>query len=124
MASKKLKRAIIAGVGAGILSKMGQASEMKEYLASEGGSKSKISAITKKANPNTFMGKVKKAVNVYKTKGLNTGRGPNIKPSDSLADKVLSGNVMGLTDMGGAKAGKMIKAKGGKEIVGKKTKLY
>jgi len=123
MASKKFKKALIAGIGAAALTKMGQASQMKEYLASEGGSKSKISAITKKANPNTFMGKVKKAVNVYKTKGLNTGVGPNIKPTDSLAG-IGKGNPFGLGDMDGAKVGKMIKAKGGKEIVGKKTKLY
>jgi len=123
MASKKFKKALIAGIGAAALTKMGQASQMKEYLASEGGSKSKISAITKKAKPNTFMGKVKKAVNVYKTKGLNTGVGPNIKPTDSLAG-IGKGNPFGLGDMDGAKVGKMIKAKGGKEIVGKKTKLY
>ena len=64
----------------------------------------------------SFSKRVMDAVNVYRKKGLNPGRGPNIKPSDSLADKVLSGNVMGLTDMGGAKYGKMIEAKNGKYV--------
>ncbi len=60
--------------------------------------------------------RVMDAVNVYRKKGLDTGRGPGIKRTDSLADKVLSGNVMGLTDMGGAKYGKMIEAKNGKYV--------
>ena len=64
----------------------------------------------------SFTKRVMDAVNVYRKKGLNTGPGPNIKSTDSLADKVLSGNVMGLTDMGGAKYGKMIEAKNGKYV--------
>jgi len=124
MASKKMKKAIIAGLGAAALAKgIGQASQMKEYLATEGGDKAKVNYITKKAKPNTFMGKVKKAVNVYKEKGLNTGRGPNIKATDSLAG-IGKGNPFGLGDMDGAKAGKMIKARGGKLVNLKPTKLY
>ena len=64
----------------------------------------------------SFSKRVMDAVNVYRKKGLDTGRGPGIKRTDSLADKVLSGNVMGLTDMGGAKYGKMIEAKNGKYV--------
>ena len=64
----------------------------------------------------SFSKRVMDAVNVYRKKGLNTGRGPNIKPSDSLANKVLSGNVLGLGDMDGAKYGKMIEAKTGKYV--------
>jgi len=64
----------------------------------------------------SFSKRVMDAVNVYRKKGLNTGRGPGIKRTDSLADKVLSGDVMGLTDMGGAKYGKMIEAKNGKYV--------
>ena len=125
MASKKLKKAILAGVagfaGAKALKQMG---EMKTYLAEEGGDKAKVNYITKKSKPVSFKGKVKKAVNVYKEKGLNTGRGPGIKKTDSLADKALSGEVFGLGIMDGAKAGKMIKARGGKLVNLKATKLY
>jgi len=125
MASKKLKKAIMAGVlGVAGAKALKQAGEMKQFLATEGGDKQKINYITKKAKPKTFMGKVKKAVNVYKEKGLNTGRGPGIKKTDSLADKALSGEVFGLGIMDGAKAGKMIKARGGKLVNLKATKLY
>jgi len=124
MASKKLKKAIMAGVAGAVGAKMlGQANQMKTYLAEEGGDKAKINYITKKAKPNTFMGKVKKAVNVYKQKGLNTGRGPGITSKDSLAG-IGKGNPFGLGDMDGAKAGKMIKARGGKLVNLKPTKLY
>ena len=41
---------------------------------------------------------------------VNLGRGPNIKKTDSIASKVLSGNVFGLGDMDGAKAGGMMYA--------------
>jgi hypothetical protein len=122
MASKKLKKALIAGLGAAALSKMGQASQMKEYLASEGGSKSKISAITKKTNPTNFKDKVIGAAKKVYEKNINLGRGPGIKKTDTLAG--MGGDSFGLGAYDGAKAGKMIKAKGGKEIVGKKTKLY
>ncbi len=122
MASKKLKKALIAGLGAAALTKMGQASQMKEYLASEGGSKSKISAITKKANPTNFKDKVIGAAKKVYEKNINLGRGPGIKKTDTLAG--MGGDSFGLGAYDGAKAGKMIKAKGGKEIVGKKTKLY
>jgi len=124
MASKKLKKAIVAGIAGAVGAKMlGQKSQMAEYLKTEGGDKAKINYITKKSKPTTFMGKVKKAVNVYKEKGLNTGRGPNIKATDSLAG-IGKGNPFGLGDMDGAKAGKMIKARGGKLVNLKPTKLY
>ncbi len=124
MASKKLKKALMAGVvGALGARALGQAGEMKEFLKTEGGDKAKVNYITKKAKPNTFMGKVKKAVNVYRKKGLNTGRGPGIKSTDSLAG-IGKGNPFGLGDMDGAKAGKMIKARGGKLVSLKPTKLY
>ena len=124
MASKKLKKALMAGVvGALGARALGQAGEMKEFLKTEGGDKAKVNYITKKTKPNTFMGKVKKAVNVYKEKGLKTGPGPNIKATDSLAG-IGKGNPFGLGDMDGAKAGKMIKARGGKLVNLKPTKLY
>jgi hypothetical protein len=124
MASKNLKKAIMAGIVGAVGAKaLGQAKEMKTYLAEEGGDKTKRNYITKKAKSKDFMGKVKDAVGVYKKKGLKTGRGPNIKPTDSLAG-IVKGNPFGLGDMDGAKAGKMIKARGGKMVNLKPTKLY
>ena len=121
MASKKLKKAIMAGVAGAVGAKMlGQANQMKTYLAEEGGDKAKINYITKKSKPvkKTFMKKVKDAVNVYKQKGLNTGRGPNIKPTDSLA-----GDYSGITDYMSKGGVTMVKARGGKLVNLKPTKM-
>ena len=125
MASKKMKNILKAAVVGAIGAKMlGQKKQMAEYLKTEGGDKSPVSYITKKAKPTTFMGKVKKAVNTYKTKGLNTGPGINAtsKKGGTLAGDY--GNAFGDGISGGAKAGKMIKARGGKMVNLKPTKLY
>lgn len=55
---------------------------------------------------------------------VNLGPGPNAtsKMGGTLADPRLSG--FGLGDMDGAKAGKMIKARGGRMVNLKPTKLY
>ena len=53
------------------------------------------------------------------TENVNLGRGPNIKKTDSLAGKVLSGNVFGLGDMDGAKAGGMMYANKGTYVKAK-----
>ena len=45
--------------------------------------------------------------------GMSPGRNATSSKGGTLANKLLSGNVMGLGDMGGAKYGKMIKAKKG-----------
>lgn len=127
MASKKMKKILGAAVAGAIGAKMlGQKKQMAEYLKTEGGDKSPVSYITKKAKPTTFMGKVKKAVNTYKTKGLNTGPGINAtsQKGGTLANKVLSARDTGMEMFGGAKAGKMIKARGGKMVNLKPTKLY
>tara|TARA_R100000664_G_scaffold1051_1_gene2838 strand:+ start:787 stop:1164 length:378 start_codon:yes stop_codon:yes gene_type:complete len=124
MASKKLKKALMAGVvGALGARALGQAGEMKEFLKTEGGDKAKINYITKKAKPNTFMGKVKKAVNVYKTKGLNTGRGPGIKATDTLAG-MGKGDAFDYFNLDmKSKGGQMVKARGGKLVNLKPTKM-
>ena len=124
MASKKLKKAIMAGVAGAVGAKMlGQAKQMKTYLAEEGGDKAKIDYITKKKKPTTFMGKVKKAVNVYKDKGLNTGRGPNIKASDTIAD-MGKGDAFDYFNIDlKSKGGQMVKARGGKLVNLKPTKM-
>ena len=57
MASKKLKKAIMAGVvGLAGAKALKQAGEMKTYLAEEGGDKAKINYITKKKETNHFYG--------------------------------------------------------------------
>ena len=123
MASKKMKKAIIAGLGAAALAKgLSAKSQMAEYLKTEGGDKAKVNYITKKAKPNTFMGKVKKAVNVYKEKGLDTPRGPGIKPTDTLAD-MGKGDAFSYLDLK-SKGGQMVKARGGKLVNLKPTKIY
>jgi len=47
---------------------------------------------------------------------VNLKRGPAIKKTDSLASPVLSGEVFGLGDMDGAKAGGMMYASSGKYV--------
>jgi len=126
MASKKLKKAIVAGLAGVAGAKMlGQANQMKTYLAEEGGDKAKVNYITKKAKPikKTFMGKVKDATKKVVKENINLGRGPNIKPTDSLA-----GDYKGAFDYFDidlkSKGGQTIKARGGKMINMKPTKLY
>ena len=127
MASKKLKKALLAGViGAVGARALGQAGEMKEFLATEGGDKAKVNYITKKAKPikKTFMGKVKDAVNVYKEKGFKTPPGPN---ATSKKGGTLAGDYKGAFDYfdfnTGGSATKMIKARGGKLVNLKPTKM-
>ena len=125
MASKKLKKALMAGiVGFAGAKALKQAGEMKTYLAEEGGDKAKVNYITKKAKPDNFMGKVKKAVNVYKKKGLNTGPGINAtsKKGGTLAGDY--GTAFDYFDMNtGGHATKMVKARGGKLVNLKPTKM-
>ena len=118
MASKKLKKFLAAGLAGYAGAKMlGQKKEMKEYLKTEGGDKSKINYITKKKG---LKEKVMDAVNVYKNKGLRTGPGPN---ATSEMGGTLAGDYsgIGLGSMDGAKYGKMIKAKSG--VMAKGCKL-
>jgi len=124
MASKKLKKAIMAGIVGAVGAKaLGQAKEMKTYLAEEGGDKAKRNYITKKAKPTQNFSfskdKFNKAVKTIKDKGLNLGRGPNIKSTDSLA-----GDYSGVTDYMSKGGMKMVKARGGKMVNLKPTKLY
>ena len=120
MASKKLKKFLAAGLAGYAGAKMlGQKKEMKEYLKTEGGDKSKINYITKKKG---FKEKVMDAVNVYKNKGLRTGPGPN---ATSEMGGTLAGDYsgLGLGDMDGAKYGKMIKANNGVMVESRGNKL-
>jgi len=125
MASKKLKKAILAGVagfaGAKALKQMG---EMKTYLAEEGGDKAKVNYITKKSKPVSFKDKAIKATKKVFKENINLGRGPNIKSTDSLAGDYGDAFSDSFGIQKGAKAGKMIKARGGKMVNLKPTKLY
>jgi hypothetical protein len=123
MASKKLKKAIIAGLAGVAGAKMlGQANQMKTYLAEEGGDRAKVNYITKKAKSNTFKDKAIAATKKIIKENINLGRGPGIKKTDTLAG--MGGDTFGLGAYDGAKAGKMIKARGGKLVNLKPTKLY
>ena len=119
MASKKLKKAIAAGVlGFAGAKALRQAGEMKTFLSEEGGDRAKVKYITKKAKPKKFTQKVKDAVGVYMKKGLDTGRGPKIKPTDSLA-----GNYSGIENYMSKGGVTMVKARGGKLVNLKPTKM-
>ena len=116
MASKKMKKILGAAVAGAIGAKMlGQKKQMAEYLKTEGGDKSAVSYITKKAKKPSMIKKI-----------LNMGPGPNAtsKKGGTLANEVLSGRDTGMEMFSGAKAGKMIKARGGKMVNLKPTKLY
>ena len=116
MASKKLKKAIMAGLAGYAGAKMlGQKKEMAEYLKTEGGDKAKVNYITKKTKPKSMFQKI-----------INMGPGKNAtsKKGGTLAGDY--GNAFS-DEYGfqkGAKTGKMIKARGGKLVNLKPTKLY
>ena len=134
MAKKKnLRKAIALGLGAAALSNMAKASQMKEFLKTEGGAKSVVSPgykdrIMSMAKNKVPLPKPKISISfgdaakkVMKEK-LNLGRGPGIKATDSLAG-MGQGNTFGLGPMDGAKYGKMIKASNGTMVMSRGCKL-
>jgi hypothetical protein len=113
MASKKLKKAIMAGLAGAAAAKMmgGKGTYQDDIMRGGAGVKQgKIS-----------MGQ--KAKNIAE-KILKMGPGPNAtsKKGGTLAGDY--GNAFGDGISGGAKTGKMIKARGGKLVNLKPTKLY
>jgi TfoX/Sxy family transcriptional regulator of competence genes len=113
MASKKLKKAIMAGLAGAAAAKMmgGKGTYQDDIMRGGAGVKQgKIS-----------MGQ--KAKNIAE-KILKMGPGPNAtsKKGGTLAGDY--GDAFGDGYSGGAKAGKMIKARGGKLVNLKPTKLY
>ena len=123
MASKRMKRAIIAGLGAAALAKgLSAKSQMAEYLKTEGGDKAKVNYITKKAKPNTFKDKAIAATKKVIKENINLGRGPNIKSTDTIAD-MGKGDAFSYFDLK-SKGGQMVKARGGKLVNLKPTKIY
>lgn len=112
--NKKIKKAIMAAGAAYAGSKMLGAREKGLLAATEDG-KSASSMITGGKNLNDFdmSNKIKKKSIISKILSMGPGRNATSSKGGTLANKVLSGNVMGLGDMGGAKYGAMIKAKKG-----------
>lgn len=110
-------------VGSKVMAGKARADSIAANEAKEAGfGNMKKNYITKKAKPTTFMGKVKKAVNTYKEKGLNTGPGKNAtsKKGGTLAGDY--GDAFNYFSKGGAT--KVVKARGGKMVNLKPTKLY
>ena len=129
MASKKLKKAIMAGLAGYAGAKMlGQKKEMAEYLKTEGGDKAKVNYITKKAKPTQKFSfsadKFKTAVKTIKDKGLDLGPGMNAtsKKGGTLAGDY--GSAFDYLNMSKGGSTKMVKARGGKMVNLKPTKLY
>ena len=127
MASKKLKKAIMAGIAGYAGSKMlGQKKQMAEYLKTEGGDKAKVNYITKKPTQKFSFSKekFKKAVNTIKDKGLDLGPGVNAtsKKGGTLAGDY--GDAFDYFNMSKGGATKVVKARGGKMVNLKPTKLY
>jgi hypothetical protein len=104
MLKKAGKAAAIAGAASGASKALSQRGQMKEFLKTEGGDKSPVSYITKKAKP--------QKTSMFK-KILNMGPGPNAtsKMGGTLADKVLSRPNTGMEMFGGAKMGAMVEKK-------------
>ena len=92
---------------------LGQKKEMAEYLKTEGGDKAKVNYITKKAKPKSMFQKI-----------ISIGPGKNATPKKGGTLAGDYGDAFGDGYSGGAKAGKMIKARGGKMVNLKPTKLY
>ena len=93
----------------------------------KGATKGNISMVNKIKNKVTDFAKSAGAATKKVIKeNVNLGPGPNAtsKMGGTLADKVLSRPNTGMDMFGGAKAGKMIKARGGKMVNLKPTKLY
>ena len=132
MASKKLKKALAIGIGAGLGAKFlvgkARAASIATNEAKEAGfanTSKKFNYITKKKpNVGSFGERVKRATKKIIRENINLGPGINAtsKKGGTLAGDY--GNAFGDGITGGAKAGKMIKARGGKLVNLKPTKLY
>ena len=132
MASKKLKKALAIGIGAGLGAKFlagkARAASIATNDAKEAGfaaTGKKFNYITKKKpNVGSFGERVKRATKKIIKENINLGPGINAtsKKGGTLAGDY--GNAFGDGITGGAKAGKMIKARGGKLVNLKPTKLY
>lgn len=114
----------MAGVAGAVGAKMlGQANQMKTYLAEEGGDRAVKNYITKKAKPTTFKDKAIAATKKVIKENINLGRGPNIKSTDTIAD-MGKGDAFDYFNIDlKSKGGQMVKARGGKLVNLKPTKM-
>ena len=125
MASKKLKKAIGAAlVGFGAAKALGARADAVKKAASittdpDMGSEMANDTTLAKSMRNSMLKKSKSVKNMVPKKKPGSGSSGS---SGMSYEKY--GNAFGLGDMGGAKAGKMIKARGGKLVNLKPTKLY
>ena len=134
MASKKLKKALAIGIGAGLGAKFlagkARAASIATNDAKEAGfaaTGKKFNYITKKKpNVGSFGERVKRATKKIIKENINLGPGINAtsKKGGTLAGDYgeAFSDEFGMPK--GAKAGKMIKARGGKLVNLKPTKLY
>ena len=118
--NKKIKKALMAGAAMYGASKLMGAKE-KALLASTEDGKSASSMITggKDLNDYNMKNSIKKKSLFQKILNLGPGKNATSSKGGTLANELLSGEVMGLGDMDGAKYGKMIKAKDGVYVTAK-----
>ena len=120
MASKKMKKALALGLGVGLGAKFLAGKARAASIATNEAKEAGFASTGKKYNYLTK--KVKDATKKVFTENINLGRGPKIKPSDSLA-----GDYRGAFDYldfnAGGQATKMVKARGGKLVNLKPTKM-
>ena len=104
--NKKMKKALMAGAAM--------------YGASKFAGRDQTSAGAIKAmTSNDAMNGMKKKSLFEKILNIGPGKNATSKKGGTLANKVLSGEVLGLGDMDGAKYGKMITAKNGVYVTAK-----
>jgi len=118
--NKKIKKALMAGAAMYGASKLMGARE-KALLASTEDGKSASSMITggKDLNDYDMKNSIKKKSLFQKILNIGPGKNATSSKGGTLANKVLSGEVLGLGDMDGAKYGKMIKATEGVYVTAK-----
>ena len=135
MASKKLKKAILAGLAGYAGAKMlGSKTSAANVDSGRGGDSASAFSRTKSSYKDSIMSGGKgatkskisigtKAKNVFdKIIKMGPGKNATSKKGGTLAGDY--GDAFGDGISGGAKAGKMIKARGGKMVNLKPTKLY
>ncbi|MDB9741973.1 hypothetical protein OAB00_03880 [Akkermansiaceae bacterium] len=122
--NKKIKKALMAGAAMYGASKLAGAGSDK-FLASgaAGGARlpkgDSFSRARRLMTSNDAMNGIKKKSLFQKILNLGPGKNATSSKGGTLANELLSGEVMGLGDMDGAKYGKMITAKNGVYVTAK-----
>ena len=119
MASKKLKKALGAALlGFGAAKAMGAMGAKKEAMKKAASITTDPDMGSEMANDTTLAKSMRNSM--LKKKNMV----PKKKPGKSGSSSIMYGDAFGLGPFDGAKAGKMIKARGGKLVNLKPTKLY